>query len=128
MGNHVHLVVETPEANLAAGMQQLHGEFAQRLNRRHGLTGHAFQGRYGSVLILSDEQLWVTLRYVAMNPVEAGLCNHPDTYEWSSHGALVNGAPPGFLAVARLLAHFDGPGDPMERYRRFVSYAVPKGV
>ena len=128
MSNHVHLVVETPEPNLAAGMQQLHGDFAQRLNRRHNLSGHAFQGRYGSVLILSDEQLWVTLRYVAINPVEAGLCEDPDSYEWSSHAALVNGERPGFVAADRLLRHFEGLGDPMARYRRFIGYAVPKGV
>src|SRR6476659_7057647 len=49
MDNHVHLIVETPEPNLAPGMQRLHGEYAQMLNERHGRVGHVFQGRYGSV-------------------------------------------------------------------------------
>jgi REP element-mobilizing transposase RayT len=127
MHNHVHLVLETPEPNLSAGMQLLHGTFAQRLNKRHELVGHAFQGRYNSVLILSDEHLWVTLRYVAMNPVEAGLCAHPDDYEWSSHARLVAGGVPRFLARQRLLEHFGGPGDPLARYRRFIGYGLCKG-
>jgi REP element-mobilizing transposase RayT len=128
MDNHVHLMVETPEPNLARGMQQLHGSHAMRLNKRYGLAGHAFQGRYGSVRILSDEHLWVTARYIALNPVEAGLCESPDDYEWSSHSLVVRGSTPAFLADRRLLSHFDGPDDPLARYRRFVGYAaLPKG-
>ena len=128
MANHVHLVVETPEPNLGRGMQHLHGPFAQLLNKRHGLTGHAFEGRYGSVLILTDEQLWVTLRYIAMNPVEAGLSQAADDYRWSSHGALARGEMPPFLSLERMLGYFEGPGDPLDRYRRFIATELPKGV
>jgi REP element-mobilizing transposase RayT len=45
MTNHYHVVVETPDANLSAGMRQLNGVFTQHFNRRHGLVGHLFQGR-----------------------------------------------------------------------------------
>ena len=50
MKNHVHLLVETPEPNLAAGMRRLHGLHAQRFNKRHGHVGHVFQGRYGATI------------------------------------------------------------------------------
>jgi hypothetical protein len=123
MDNHVHLVLETPEPNLAAGMRALHGMYAQLFNKRHGLRGHVFQGRYGSVRIVSDEHLWVTLRYVALNPVEAGLCEHPDGYAWSSHGVLTRSETSPVADVARMLSHFEGLGDPLARYRRFVGYA-----
>lgn len=46
MSNHFHLVVETPQPNLALGMQWLLGTYTQRFNRRHQLGGHLFQGRY----------------------------------------------------------------------------------
>ena len=128
MTNHVHLVIETPKPNLGAGVQHLHGPFAQLLNKRHGLTGHAFEGRYRSVLIRTDEQLWITLRYVALNPVEAGLSRTADDYRWSSHGALARGEPPAFLALERMLGFFHGPGDPLDRYRRFIATEIPKGV
>ncbi len=50
MGNHVHLLVETPEANLGSGMQRLHGAYARKFNDRHGRVGHVFQGRFENKL------------------------------------------------------------------------------
>ena len=51
MGNHYHLVVETPAANLGRGMRDLNGMYTQAFNRRHGRPGHVFQGRYHAVLV-----------------------------------------------------------------------------
>ena len=51
MGNHYHLLVETPEANLVAGMKWLQGTYTQRYNRRHKLFGHLFSGRYKSLIV-----------------------------------------------------------------------------
>src|SRR4051794_39051413 len=44
MGNHYHLLLETPEANLVAGMKWLQGTYTQRYNSRRQLVGHLFQG------------------------------------------------------------------------------------
>jgi REP element-mobilizing transposase RayT len=44
MDNHVHLLVQTPHADLGRGMQRLHGHYAQTFNARHGRVGHLFQG------------------------------------------------------------------------------------
>lgn len=57
MGNHYHLVVETPDANLSKGMRQLNGVYTQAFNRRHGLVGHLFQGRYKAILV--DEEAYL---------------------------------------------------------------------
>ena len=46
MGNHYHLMIETPDANLSKGMRQLNGVYTQDFNRRHGRCGHIFQGRF----------------------------------------------------------------------------------
>lgn len=78
MDNHVHLMVETPNANLGIGMQRLHSDYAQQFNQRHGRSGHVFQGRYGSVRLESDERLWGVAAFIGMNPVEAGLCDAPE--------------------------------------------------
>jgi putative transposase len=123
MPNHVHLLIETPEANLGAGMQRLHGLYAHLFNERHGRCGHVFQGRYGSVLLVTDEHLWAVAAYLALNPVRAGLCARPEQWPWGSH-AVVHGrrAPRRWLDHARLLRHFEGlGGDPMERYSALVS-------
>jgi putative transposase len=121
MGNHVHLLVETPDANLGKGMQSLHGRYAQRVNLRHRTTGHLFESRYGAVYMENDAQLWMTIRYIALNPVEAGICGKAEDYEWSSYGRVVGGIPPPFLSTRRLLSYLGAAGgDPLQHYRDLV--------
>jgi putative transposase len=54
MGNHYHLLVETPESNLSLGMRQLNGVYTQRFNRSQNRVGHVFQGRYKAILVEKD--------------------------------------------------------------------------
>jgi REP element-mobilizing transposase RayT len=122
MNNHVHLLVETPMPNLGAGVQRLHGLYAQTFNKRHGRCGHVFQGRFGGNRVRTDAQLLQTARYIAMNPVEAGLCAGAIDWPWSSHAATLGGAaPPPWLDVERLLGFFGlSGGEPRARYAEFV--------
>ncbi len=103
MPNHVHLLVETPERNLARGMHRLHSPYAQVFNRRHGRVGHVFQGRYGAVQVTTEAYFSTVVRYIAVNPVSAGLVELPCDWPWSSHRAVAGreDAPP-WLAVSRL--------------------------
>jgi putative transposase len=120
MDNHVHLIVGVEDANLGAGMQQLHGRYAQAFNRRHGRLGHLFQGRYGAVRIETDEQMIAAVNYVVKNPVEAGLCRRPEDWSWSSHAAVLHGDGPPWLDADGLLAWFaSGNGDAAARYRDY---------
>ena len=122
MNNHVHLVVETPAANLGNGMQVLHGQYGRDLNDRRGRSGHVFQGRYGARLLDTDEALWGAVAYVVRNPVEAGLCERPEDWPWSSHAATLAGRAPGWLGTQRLLEHFEEVGgDPLARYRELTA-------
>ena len=81
--NHYHLLVETPEPNLGAGMHLLNGRYARRLNNRHGRVGHVFQGPYGAELVERDEHLQEAYRYVVLNPVRAGLCERFEDWPWT---------------------------------------------
>lgn len=128
MRNHVHLLVETPEPNLAVGMHRLHGLHAQAFNRRHRHVGHVFQGRYAAVIVRSDAQLLAVARYIALNPVEARLCDEACDWPWGSHAAVEGGMAPRWLDVTRLLDYFgaDG-GEPRERYLDFVRSPAPNG-
>ena len=126
MGTHYHLLLTTPAANLAEGMQRLNGGFAQEFNRRHRRRGHLFGGRYAATAVVSDEHLLAVARYVVVNPVAAGLCDDPAAWEWSSYRATagLDGAPP-FLDVRRLLARFSRDRARAETaYRRFVDLPV----
>jgi putative transposase len=121
MPNHVHLLVETPEANLGVGMHRLQGGYAQAFNRRHNRVGHLFQGPYGASMVKDEGHLWMTVAYIARNPVTAGLCDDPRKWRWSSHGVAHRGRIPFWLDHGRLLEHFQVlGGDPRVRYQQAV--------
>lgn len=102
MTNHYHLLVRTPQPNLARGMRDLNGVYAQAFNRRYGRCGHLFQGRYRAVLIESDEHLLTAVAYIVRNPVRAVMCSSPEEWRWSSHAAALGVRPPGMLDLEEL--------------------------
>jgi putative transposase len=117
MNNHVHLLIETPQANLSEGMRALHSGYAQTFNLRHGRVGHVFQGRYGAVLMERDAQVCAAAAYIARNPVEAGLCRAPEQWPWSSFALVFGGRTPGWLDAARLISFFGArPGSGRDNY------------
>jgi REP element-mobilizing transposase RayT len=94
MGNHFHLIIETPRANLVEGMKWLLGTYTIRFNRRHKLNGHLFAGRYKSLLIDggSPGYLRTVCDYVHLNPVRAGLLRKRERlqkYPWSSYASYL---------------------------------------
>lgn len=103
MPNHVHLLVETPAADLSSAMHAVQSTYAREFNARHGRYGHVFQGRFGNTAVRSDDQLLTAVRYLAHNPVEASLCDEPCDWPWSSVLASLSGDPPPWLAHDRLL-------------------------
>lgn len=96
MNNHEHLFVETPEANLSAGMQLLNGSYTSYFNRRHGRVGHLFQGRYKGHLIDEEGYYLEVSRYIHLNPVRARMARRPEEWPWSSY--------PGYQRARRALA------------------------
>lgn len=107
MSNHYHLLLQTPEGNLSAGMRQLNGVYTQRVNRRHGRAGHVFQGRYKAILVDSDAHLLELARYIVLNPVRAGMVKSASDWRWSSYAVMVGSqAAPPWMAVDAMLAQF----------------------
>ena len=123
MGNHYHLLIETPQAGMVAGMCHLNGVYARRFQRKHGRRGHLFQGRYHSVLVQRDAQLLEGLRYLALNPVRAGMVARPEDWPWSHHRAYAGrAAPTAGLNLTWLQSQFaDDPQASMRRYSEFVA-------
>lgn len=107
MSNHYHLVLETPEANLAQGMRQLNGLYTQRFNRAHERVGHVFQGRYKAILVEKDTYLLELARYVVLNPVRARMVRSARAWSWSSYRAMTGAeAAPAWLERDWLLGQF----------------------
>lgn len=126
MGNHYHLVIETPDGNLSKGMRQLNGVYTQDSNRRHGRVGHLFQGRYKAILVDRDSYLLELARYVVLNPVRANLVAEPGAWAWSSYRAMIGAEEaPGWLATDGLLAAFDSRrAEAVRRYIAFVAAGI----
>jgi len=80
MDNHYHIVIETAEANMSKGMQQLNGVYTQYYNRRHSRVGHVFQGRFKGILVEQDAYLLELARYVVLNPLRAKMIK--DIQSW----------------------------------------------
>ena len=118
MGNHYHVVLETPNGNLVAGMAWLQSTYTIRLNHRHKLFGHVFSGRYKAQLVegSGNGYLRTVCDYVHLNPVRANLLQPEErllAYPWSSFGYYLS-APehrPGWLRVDRLLGEHGIGGD-----------------
>jgi REP element-mobilizing transposase RayT len=123
MGNHYHLLFETPERNLVAGMRRLNQVYTQSFNRRYRRVGHVFQGRYKAIVVEKQPHLLELSRYVVLNPVRAGQVETPEQWPWSSYRVTAGLADaPGWLMTDRLLASFGRDlATARAAYRRFVA-------
>ena len=123
MTNHYHLIIETPDANLAKGMRELNGVYTQRFNRVYNRVGHVFQGRYKAILAQKEAYLLELARYVVLNPVRARMVRTPGKYPWSSYRAMIGEeAAPVCLETRWILASFgETEAEAVEGYTRFVA-------
>lgn len=128
MSNHFHLVVETPRGNLVAGMKWLLGVYTARFNRRHGVVGHLFSGRYKSTLISgAPGYLRTACQYVHLNPARAGLLRPAEpiqSYRWSSYPRYLAspGKRPAWLRTDRLLGELNLSQDNAASRRRLAAH------
>jgi len=126
MLNHFHLVVETPQANLVAGMKWFLGTYTSRFNRRHKLFGHLFSGRYKSLIVdgSGDGYLRTVCDYVHLNPVRAKLLRPEEPlqdFPWASYPEYLRRTSkrPAWLRVDRVLGEFGIQKDDTAGRRRF---------
>ena len=129
MTNHLHLVLETPKANLSAFMQSLLTGYTVCYNLRHRRHGHLMQGRYGARLVSGDEYLLKLSRYVHLNPVKVGALSratlkdriaHLRRYVWSSYRSYIGDlAKIPWVTYEPMLALVNGKARNVS-YRRFV--------
>lgn len=123
MRNHYHLAVETPQANLVAGMHWLQGTFASRFNRYRVERGHLFQGRYQALLVEDASALFRVINYINLNPVRAGIVGPSAiaTFRWGSLIHFVRGPRPTWLAADTVLAQLAVEDNPAG-WDRYLAY------
>lgn len=112
MSNHYHMILETPEANLVAGMKWFQSTYTKRYNVRNKEWGHLFQGRYKSLVIdpQESEYFLTACNYVHLNPARARLVDGKGqpgfrAYEWSSSWYLSRPGKtdPSWLKLSRVV-------------------------
>lgn len=128
MDNHYHLIIETPDANLSKGMRQLNGVYTQRYNKRHGKTGHVFQGRFKALLVQKDTYLLELSRYVVLNPVRVRIIEDPKDWKWSSYPATAGLTKTlDYVTTDWLLQQFGSKRKTaVGRYKEFVQEGIKK--
>lgn len=118
MTNHFHMLIGTKNQEIWKIMKPLCQLHAQYHNEKYGMTGHLYQGRYKSCFVRTDAQFLQTSRYIHLNPVKAGMVDHPEEYKWSSYRTIVGTENMKILNREKTLAYFQTPQE--DRYRDFV--------
>ena len=121
MRSHYHLIVNVEDDVLPAAMHALNFPYARVFNKRYSLHGHVHGARYGARRIHDRDDLLGRYAYVVNNPVEAGLCDLPEDWRWSSHAGTLGLTPAhSFIDDSLVLGCFDWPADPRAELRKEV--------
>jgi len=124
MGNHYHLLIKTPQANLSRAMRHINGVYTQRYNRLNKTDGSLFRGRYKAILVDSDAYLLHLSKYIHLNPMSAGMVDNLDQYEWSSYSAYIDKVkPPIWLVREEVYGQLTEREHEAEHYQRFMANA-----
>jgi len=126
MTNHVHLQIETKDIAPGPIMKMLNMRYALFFNKKYHFVGQLMQGRYRSEIIDSDRYQLEISRYIHLNPVKAGIVNHPAEYRWSSYTQYTGQEPNGLCQPEKVLRYFSKPR--MKRYQDFVEEAIASGM
>ena len=107
MSNHYHLLISTPDANVSRVMRHINGVYTQKINKKYGLEGSLFKGRYKSILIDMKSYFKECVRYIHRNPIKAGLEQSLGLYKWTSHKFYADKIKrPDWLCINEALLNF----------------------
>ena len=128
MGNHYHLLLETPRGNLSQILHHINGAYTTYFNIKRKRSGHLFQGRFKGILVDKDAYCKELSRYIHLNPVRAGIVKTPLEYPWSSYRCFAGqDRKPQWLTTALVLGEFGGEGRKgFRNYREYVERGKTK--
>jgi len=106
MTNHLHLHLETAEVEISQTMKIINLHYVNYFNKKYGLTGHLFQGRFRSELVDKDGYNLEISRYIHLNPVRANMVRKPGDYPWSSFKFYLSGQEDDLVTKSKILGYF----------------------
>ena len=130
MTNHVHLLVSSSAADgVGALMKALGQRYVQYVNRTYRRSGTLWEGRFRSCLTQEEQYLLACQRYIELNPVRAGMVEHPAEYPWSSYRANAQGETNPLIEPHSLyLALGADPSARQAAYRELFRYELEPGL
>ena len=128
MGNHYHLLLETPTGNLSQIMRHINGAYTTYFNKKRQRAGHLLQGRFKAILVDMDEYCKELSRYIHLNPIRAKMIDNLHDYRWSSYLDYIgNRNPPAWLERNFILGYFGKkPSIAQKNYREFIESRLDK--
>ena len=125
MGNHYHLIIETPEANLSKALHHINSSYTTYINHKRKRSGHLFQGRYKAIVVSKDNYLVELSRYIHLNPFRAGKVEKPEEYQYSSYKTYKTGKKDEILTQDLILGLIAGhKSEARRKYKAFVETAM----
>ena len=130
MTNHVHLLVTPSKPESASLMMKGLGQrFVQYINRTYDRSGTLWEGRFRSCLLQEEDYVLACYRYIEMNPVRAGMVEHPAEYCWSSYGANAHGLSSAIIEANPLYTQLGETADlRASAYRELFRYQLDPGL
>lgn len=107
MDNHYHLVLEAGETPIWKAIQKLNVAYSKYYNQKYNRSGSIYGGRYTAYVVKDSKYYYQVLKYIAQNPVKAGIVKTPEEYRWSAHWAIRSGKTQ-VVNLKRALSYFPG--------------------
>jgi putative transposase len=125
MDNHYHLILERGDIPLSKAMQFLHQSYSRYYNNRYHHNGTIFDGRYTALIISDDTYYYQLLRYIAYNPVVAGIVRYPGEYRWAAHREFL-ARHSELITISKVLSRFSSNDiTALGRYRTLIESDSP---
>jgi REP element-mobilizing transposase RayT len=129
MGNHYHLVIETPLGNMNKVLHYVNGSYATYINKKRNRNGHLLQGRYKGILVERDAYLLELSRYLHLNPVRAKMVERPEDYRQSSYRNYLWTQKESLVTTDLILGTLSGDNKVARRaYREYVEKGMDEEI
>ncbi|MFV2059003.1 MAG: transposase, partial [Thiohalomonadales bacterium] len=129
LGNHYHLLIETPRANLGRIMRHINGVYTQRYNRLKKTDGPLFRGRYKAIIVDEDAYLLQLSRYIHRNPIEVkAIKTRLEEYKWSSYPAYIGTSPAPPWLYQEMTYQMLGNKQRYKGYRTYVEAGIDEDI
>jgi len=90
MPTHIHFLLKQIKDNgISNFMANIENSYSRYFNTKNNRKGPLWIGRFKSVRIENDEQLYHLSRYIHLNPVSADLVNNPVLWKYSSYNEYI---------------------------------------